>query len=142
MELLETPQDEEKKILYIDVNQYYFYDKSQKNKQIIGMFTDGIFTCSSISLSFNEDEYLFFAHIHEDSDLITTINNIMMNKINNKKINNISVAYTKGEGPSFNKLINYDILIDKVIDLIKKYFNNGNLMITKQLKLIKIQFHV
>ena len=65
-----------------------------------------------------------------------------MNKINNKKINNISVAYTKGEGPSFNKLINYDILIDKVIDLIKKYFNNGNLMITKQLKLIKIQFHV
>ena len=39
MELLETPQDEEKKILYIDVNQYYFYDKSQKNQQIIGMFT-------------------------------------------------------------------------------------------------------
>lgn len=122
------------KIIYIDTNQYYFYDSSQKSQQIIGIFTDGIYTCSSIVISFNEDNYLFFSHIHEKSDLVKALKNIILNKLSKKKITNIFITYTRGIGSCLNDLINYDLLIEDVIELLKRYFNDGNLKLTKNVK--------
>jgi len=60
-------------IVEIKQNCYIFFKTKEKNNNIVGIYTDWLVTCSSIIISFNNDEYLFFSHIDEKSDIITVI---------------------------------------------------------------------
>ena len=66
-------------IVEIKPNCFIFF-KTKENNNIVGIYTDGLATCSSIIISFNNDEYLFLSHIDESSDIITVIKEDLLKK--------------------------------------------------------------
>ena len=120
-------------IVEITQNCYIFF-KTNENNNIVGIYTDGLATCSSIIISFNNDEYLFFSHIDEDSDIITVIKENILKKLSNI-ITKIDIIYSKGCKSLKNKKIDYDSLINNLTDLLKETFNNNsNFIINKIIK--------
>lgn len=120
-------------IVEIIPNCYIFF-KTKENNNIVGIYTDGLATCSSIIISFNNDEYLFFSHIDESSDIITVIKEDLLKKLGNN-ITKIDINYSKGSLSLKNDKIDYDSLINNLTDLFKEAFNNNaNLTINKLVK--------
>ena len=73
-------------ILSIGQNQYILISKKEnKNDNIIGLFTDGVISCCSIYISFNNEDFIFFTHIDEKSNIIEVVEKCE-NKIKNEKI--------------------------------------------------------
>ena len=59
----------------------YVFFKANENNNIVGLYTDGLATCSSIIISFNSYEFIFFSHIDEKSDLINAIKEDILNEL-------------------------------------------------------------
>ena len=110
-------------IVEIIPNCYIFF-KTKENNNKVGIYTDGLATCSSIIISFNNDEYLFFSHIDESSDIITVIKEDLLKKLGNN-ITKIDINYSKGSLSLKNDKIDYDSLINNLTDLFKEAFYNN-----------------
>ena len=120
-------------IVEIFQNCYIFF-KTKENNNIVGIYTNELATCSTIIISFNNDEYLFFSHIDESSDIITVIKEDLLKKLGNN-ITKIDINYSKGSLSLKNDKIDYDSLINNLTDLFKEAFNNNaNLTINKLVK--------
>ena len=100
-------------IININTNEYFFYNRENDNKNIIGFFTDGIVTCSCLIISINDDDFLFFSHIHEDSRIIPVIEERIIPTLKKIKIKNIIIMYSLSVGSIENK--KKEILIDAVV---------------------------
>ena len=126
-------------ILSIDQNQYILISKKEnKNDNIIGLFTDGVISCCSIYISFNNEDFIFFTHIDEQSNIIEVVEKCA-NKIKNEKIEKIDVIYSKGPKLA-GKLVNnysmdYDKTIEDIIIILKNTFNNNKLEINKKVRI-------
>lgn len=120
-------------IVEIIPNCYIFF-KTKENNNKVGIYTNELATCSTIIISFNNDEYLFFSHIDESSDIITVIKEDLLKKLGNN-ITKIDINYSKGSLSLKNDKIDYDSLINNLTDLFKEAFNNNaNLTINKLVK--------
>ena len=60
-------------ILNLNMNEFFLFKKEKHNQNILGLYTDGIATCSALVISINDDDYVFFCHMNEDSDVIYEI---------------------------------------------------------------------
>jgi len=108
-------------IIDIYQDEYIILKKGEKkNDKIIGLFTDGLLTCSMILISFNQDEIIFFSHIDEKSDIIKIIKENLIVKLSGINIKTIDIHYTKGIDSIKNNEINYDSLIDEIILIFNK----------------------
>lgn len=111
----------EETIIDIYQNEYIILNKKEKkNNKIIGLFTDGLLTCSMILISFNQDEIIFFSHIDEKSDIVKIIKENLIVKLSDINIKNINIHYTKGIDSIKNNEIDYDFLIDEIILIFNK----------------------
>ena len=116
--ILEYNNISKNSIINIEQNEFLIYEKFKNDQsKIIGFFTDGLSTCSSIVISINNDELLFFAHIDETSDLINIVSQKFIPKICKMKIEKISLIYSKGISsiPNIKKIEKINELI-KIID--------------------------
>ena len=59
------------------MDKYFLYEKSKHFEKIIGLFSYSISTWSIFILSINDDEYVLFSYINQDSGISSE---------NNKKI--------------------------------------------------------
>ena len=109
-------------IVNIQQNEYALYNKYESHKSIIGYFTDSIATCSLFLISINFDEYLFFSHIDEDSNIIEIIEQKIIPILSNVILNNILIIYSRGIGPISN--IKKDYHINEAIDKIDTIFKS------------------
>ena len=55
-------------ILNLKMNEFFLFEKEKCNENILGLYTEGISTCSALVISINDDDYVFFCHMDEDSD--------------------------------------------------------------------------
>lgn len=46
-------------ILNLNMNEFFLFEK-EKHKNILGLFTDGIASCSALIISINDEDYVFF----------------------------------------------------------------------------------
>ena len=93
----------EKKVLMFGINKVHLLN-SQNSKNIIGIFTEGIATCSSLIISFDNDKYILFSHFNENFDIFIKVKNIInyeMGKID-EKFSQIYIFYSKGIDPLNN----------------------------------------
>lgn len=44
------------------MNEFVFYNRNNRNNDLIGFYTEGIELCSAVVISLNTDEFIFFAH--------------------------------------------------------------------------------
>ena len=100
-------------IININTNEYFFYNRENDNKKIICFFTDGIVTCSCLIISINDDDFLFFSHIHEESGIIPVIEERIIPTLKQITIKNITIIYSLSVGSIENK--KKEILIDEVV---------------------------
>ena len=105
----------EKIILNLKINEFCFSEKN-KYENIKGFITHGVATCSFIIISINNDEFVFFAHIHENSDLISEIKKTIVPVLKSNKIENVHLIYSKGQKSLVNK--NKDMKIEEMKNII------------------------
>lgn len=110
-------------LINIKTNEYCLYNSKKHNKKIIGFYTDGIVTCSIFIISINDDEFLLFSHIHEDSNIIDIIKNKVIPEIISLSINNITIIYSLGIGSIRNS--KKEAIINEIIEIIgEKFISN------------------
>ena len=110
-------------LINIKTNEYCLYNSKKHNKKIIGFYTDGIATCSIFIISINDDEFLLFSHIHEDSNIIDIIKNKVIPEIISLSINNITIIYSLGIGSIRNS--KKEAIINEIIEIIgEKFISN------------------
>ena len=120
-------------IIELKQNEYVFF-KANENNNIVGLHTDGLATCSSIIISFNSDEFIFFSHIDEKSDLINAIKEDILNELSTN-IKKIDINYSKGNNCLKNDILDYDCIISDLANLLKENLpNNDNIVIDKKVK--------
>ena len=108
-------------ILNLNMDEFFLFDK-KKHENILGLYTDGIATCSALVISINDDDYVFFCHMNEDSDIIYEIENKIIPIIESNKINNIKIIYSKGINCFSNNLKEIKIL--NLIDILNKKYTS------------------
>ena len=79
-------KSDKKIIVSLNSNEFCFFVKSKNNENIRGFFTAGIATCSVIIISINQDDYLFFSHFHEKSNIMSEIVKTILPVIKTEKI--------------------------------------------------------
>jgi hypothetical protein len=110
-------------LINIKTNEYCLYNSKKHNKKIIGFYTDGIVTCSIFIISINDDEFLLFSHIHEDSNIIDIIKNKVIPEIISLSINNITIIYSLDIGSIRNS--KKEAIINEIIEIIgEKFISN------------------
>ena len=57
-------------ILNLNMKELFLFEKEKHNENFLVLYTDGISTCSALIISINNDDYVFFCHMNEDSDVI------------------------------------------------------------------------
>ena len=107
-------------VINISQNEYVFLDNKIYNNSILGFFTDSIVTCSLLLISINDDDFIFFSHIDECSNIAEIIKIKIIPILSKIKINNLCVIYTEGIGSIKN--IKKNFLIKEVIDIIDEIF--------------------
>ena len=107
-------------ILRLKTNEFCIYNREKHKNKIIGFYTDGIVTCSAIVISINNDNFVFFAHINEQSNIIEVVTNKIINKINITN-NNAAIIYSIGTGSIKNK--EKENNINKMLELFGTKFN-------------------
>jgi hypothetical protein len=115
----------EKKVLIFGINKAHLLN-TEKFKNVIGIFSEGIATCSSLIISFDNDKFLLFSHFNEDFDIFFEVKNIINKEIGKigEKFSEIYIFYSKGFGPLNNKSINHEEIIDKFNNFFNEsYFN-------------------
>ena len=117
---METGQ---KQIILFYTNEIYLLNPENFNG-VIGIFTEGLATCSSIIISFQNDKYVLFCHFNEEYDLLKECINIINEEKHkmNEKISEINVFYSQGIGPLKNEKIDHNN-INKLIKYFITYFN-------------------
>ncbi len=108
-----------KLVICLEINEFYIYEKN-KSPNILGIYTHGIATCSSIIISFNDDSIVFMGHLIEDSKIEQIINQKIIPILKNKKIVNINIIYSKGVNGLYNS--KKESQINDVIKTIDNYF--------------------
>lgn len=107
-------------ILQLDTDEFCIYNREKHNNKIIGLYTDGIATCSAIVISINNDDILFFGHINEKSNIIEVVTNKLLNEIKTKN-NFATIIYSIGKGSLKNP--EKEDNIKKMIELLETKFN-------------------
>lgn len=139
---LSSYPSKKKYIMNIKMNEFVFYNRNKRNNDLIGFYTEGIVLYRAVVISLNTDEFKFFAHIYEKSDLKEQINNYILPLFNSDKIKNIDIIYSKGLGGLSNdekKKIILDLinLIEQINSSKKEIYYHK--ISTSCLKLIKIE---
>ena len=107
-------------ILKLSTNEFCIYNREKHKNKIIGFYTDGIANCSAVIISINNDDFLFFSHINEESNIIEVVKNKIINKINLKN-NSVTIIYSIGIGSIKN--MKKEDNIKKMIELFDTKFN-------------------
>ena len=53
----------------VKMDEYFIFNRKIHDDKVIGYYTDGIVTCSGLTISINEDEIILFTHINEESEI-------------------------------------------------------------------------
>lgn len=122
-----------KSVIMLNWDEYIILNMKKCNSNIIGLFTDGIFTCSSIFISINNEEIVFFCHINESTDIINILDKIIEKEICNINIKTLELFYTNGIRMCANNRIDYNNVIDKIISNFIKKFNIDEKQINKKM---------
>ena len=109
-----------RKLLFFEQNEIFLINKKNKYNSI-GIFSEGIATCGSIIISFDNDKYLLFCHFDETFLLIDEIE-AKIKELVGEKIKKINIFLSQGIGPIENKSLDYDKIIEKLRSLIQIYF--------------------
>jgi hypothetical protein len=48
-------------ILNLNMDEFFLFDKKE-HENILGLYTDGIATCSALVISINDDDYVFLSY--------------------------------------------------------------------------------
>lgn len=105
MEKIEIFDKKITKYIYILKQSQINLFQNDKLSNIVGIFTEGLATCSSIIISFDYDKFVLFSHFDEDYDILSEIKNIFDKTLKKEKIEQINIFYSKSIGPIFNKRI-------------------------------------
>lgn len=65
----------------VKMDEYFIFNRKIHDDKVIGYYTDGIVTCSGLTISINEDEIILFTHINEESEITKIVKEKFIPKI-------------------------------------------------------------
>ena len=112
MEKIEITEKKVKKYICIFKQNKIYLLQNNELSNIIGIFTEGIASCSSIIISFDYDKYVLFSHFDEEYDILSEVKNILDKTLMKEEISQINIFYSKSIGPIINKRIKHEQILN------------------------------
>ena len=117
-------------IKFVNQNEYIILKKDNKTKNI-GLYTEGLASCSCVILSIINDEVIFMSHIDETTDFKGMLYKYVSELQKEKNIIDIKFLYTLGTGPNYNE-INFEKRFKNIINEIE-----SNNQFIKKIEILK-----